>query len=384
VRKRIVPRFAGALTRPGASGAPIAAVRSRQVQAGGTVQFARACAGKMACGAIALLAACSDDSQPSDREHPIVTAPRIVARAGRSLVHLDEAALQRAGIRSEPVRRLAQPETLLAFATVVDLQPLIQLSASLQGAQAQLKTAQARLAASRAEYERERQLFDDQQTVSAARLQSSQAVFLADQAAQAAAQAQVEADRAAARLGWGPALAEGLGGEDPQRGALADDLLARRQLLLQVALNTDFTDDRPPTHGRVLLEGRDGPAIQLLSAAAHADPRLAGRSYLYRSPPDPALQPGASVRVGLATGRSVEGARIPASALVWWQGRAWVFIRSGTGDFERREIPVDRIDHASTLQANLDAGTEVVVQGAQVLLSEELRAQSSSTDVGGR
>jgi len=34
--------------------------------------------------------------------------------------------------------------------------------------------------------------------------------------------------------------------------------------------------------------------------------------------------------------------------------------------------------------ADLDAGTEVVVQGAQVLLSEELRAENFSTDVGGR
>jgi len=87
--------------------------------------------------------------------------------------------------------------------------------------------------------------------------------------------------------------------------------------------------------------------------------------------------------VRLATGRSVEAASIPASALVWWQGRAWVFIRAAGGDFERREVPVERLD-AGSLQANLAAGTEVVVQGAQALLSEELRAENYSTDVGGR
>ena len=84
----------------------------------------------------------------------------------------------------------------------------------------------------------------------------------------------------------------------------------------------------------------------------------------------------------LATGRSVEAASIPASALVWWQGRAWVFIRAAGGDFERREVPVERLD-AGSLQA-VAAGTEVVVQGAQALLSEELRAENYSTDVGGR
>jgi len=337
-----------------------------------------------ACGLVALLAACSDADQKADREHPIVTAPRIAVQNGRSVVHLDDAALRRAGIRTEAVRRGAQPETVRAFATAVDLQPLAQLSGAHQAATAQLKSAQAKLAASRAEYERARQLFEDQQNVSAAHLQSAQAAFLADQAALEAAQSQIDAVLANARLNWGPVLAGALAASDPQQRALVDDLLARRQLLLQVALPSDWASVAPPAQGQVLLEGRDGPAIYLVSAAAHADPRLAGRSFLYRAFPDASLLPGASVTVRLPTGRSVEAARIQASALVWWQGRAWVFVRTHAGDFERHEIAFDRASDAAALLADLDAGTEVVVQGAQVLLSEELRAENFSTDVGGR
>jgi len=122
---------------------------------------------------VVLLAACTDADKGANREHPIVTGPRIVAQNGRNAVRLDDAALQRAGIRTEPVRRGGQPETVRAFATVPDLQPLAHLSASLQAAGAQLKSAQAKLDASRAEYERERRLFDDEQNVSAAHLQPS-------------------------------------------------------------------------------------------------------------------------------------------------------------------------------------------------------------------
>jgi hypothetical protein len=179
-------------------------------------------------------------------------------------------------------------------------------------------------------------------------------------------------------------LAGALAASDPLQRALADDLLARRQLVLQVALPSDWANAAPPAQGQVLLDGRDGPAIYLVSPAAHADPRLAGRSFLYRSFPDASLLPGASVTVRLPTGRSVEAARIQSSALVWWQGRAWVFVRTREGDFERREIAFDRANDASSLLADLDAGTQVVVQGAQVLLSEELRAENFSTDVGGR
>jgi hypothetical protein len=343
--------------------------------------WARARAGAFAW--VALLAACSDSDQRVDREHPIVTAPRVVAQQGRNAIRLDEAALRRAGIRTEALRREAQPETVRTFATAVDLQPLAQMAASLQGAQAQLKSAQARLDASRAEYERERALFDNEQNVSAAHVQAAQAAFLADQAAVEGCRSQLDSIVAGARLAWGPALAAALAGPQSQR-ALADDLVAHRQLLLQVTLPADWNRPAAPTSGRVLLEGREGPAIELVSAAAHADPRLAGRSFLYRAPPDPALLPGASLAVSLPTGRRVEAARVPASAIVWWQGRAWVFLRGGTGDFERREIDFDRASDAGALLADLPGGSDVVVQGAQVLLSEELRAENFSTDVGGR
>jgi hypothetical protein len=320
----------------------------------------------------------------ADREHPIVTAPRIAVLDGRSVVRLDSAAAQRAGIRTESVRRGARPESMRAFATVSDLQPLAQLSASYATAMAQAQTAHAKLAASRAEYERSRQLFDDQQNVSATQLQSSQAAFLADQATLAAAQAQVDASLASVRLGWGSVLADALAGSDSRHPRLIDDLLARRQTLLQVTLPSGQATDRPPPRGRVVLEGGGGPPIEFLAPAAHADPRLSGRSFYYRGPPDAALLPGVNLMVQLPTGRSIDAALIPASALVWWQGRAWVFIRTRERDFARREISVDVASSDTDLLADLDPGTEVVVQGAQVLLSEELRAENFSTDVGGR
>ena len=349
----------------------------------GAGAFKNPCSRWAACGLIGLLVACSDGDQGADREHPIVTAPRVAVQNGRSVVHLDDAAIQRAGIRTEALHRSAQLETVRAFATVADLQPLAQSSAALQTATAQQKSAQAKVAASRAEYEREKRLFEDQQNVSAAHVQAAQAAFLADQAALEAAQAQVEAIVESARLNWGPVLAGTFAASDPPQRVLAEDLLARRQLLLQVTLPSDWAN-APPAQGQVVLDGREGPIMQLVSAAAHADPRLAGRSFLYRCLPDPALLPGASVAVRLPTGHSVEATRIPASALVWWQGRAWIFVQTRAGDFERHEIGFDRASDPTALSADLDAGTEVVIQGAQVLLSEELRAENFSTDVGGR
>jgi hypothetical protein len=326
----------------------------------------------------------SGSSEQADREHPIVTTPRIARQDGRTVVRLDPTALQQAGIRTEKVQRAAQPSTIGAFASVTDLQPLAQLSASTQAAEAQLAIAQAKLAASRAEYDRARRLFEDQQNVSAAQVQSSQSAFAADQAGVAAAQAQLDASRASARLDWGTELADALSTSDPRRRTLVENLLARRELLLEVALPPDVAGAPAPRQGEVMLDDQRAQPIRLVSPAVRANPRLTGRSYFYRTRPDPALLPGVTFAVQLQTGRRVEVASVPASALVWWQGRAWIFVRNETGDFERREVPADRAADSSILLVDLASGTEVVVQGAQVLLSEELRAENFSTDVGGR
>jgi hypothetical protein len=362
---------------------PAGSQRARRVIVGGAV------IGAVALGSSAWVwqgAAQRDSGSDSqaDREHPIVTAPRIAHQDGHTVVRLDPAALQRAGIRTEKLQRTAQPDTIDAFGTVADLQSLAHLSASMQTAQAQLAVAQAKLAASRAEFERAQRLFEDQQNVSAAQVQSSQAAFAADQASLTAAQAQIEASRASARLEWGVELADALSASDPNRRGLVEDLLARRELLLEVVLPPDAAGARTPAQGHVMLDDRRAQPIRLVSPAVRADPRLTGRSYFYRTRPDPALLPGATFAVQLETGRHVELASVPTSAMVWWQGRAWIFVRNEAGDFERREIPADRAADRSTLLADLASGTEVVVRGAQVLLSEELRAENFSTDVGGR
>jgi len=322
----------------------------------------------------------------ADREHPIVTVPRIASRDGRRVLRLDAEAVRRAGIRSEPLVPAPQAEAILAFATVVQIETLARRKSSLAVVEAQVQAGRARVAASEAEFERSRRLFEQDQDVSAGQLQAAQATYLADRASLAAAEAQSEAERTDTLLQWGPALGTALIDHDAAARGLVEQLLARRRVLLQVAVPEDFGPGPVPSQGRLLLDDRAGPILRYVSAAPRADPRLAGRVAYFSAPSSPALLPGASFRARLPTGRSFDAAQIPAAALVWWQGRAWVFTRSRSGgyDFERREIPFDRAEDRPVLEAPLEAGTELVVQGAQVLLSEELRAENFSTDVGGR
>ncbi len=84
----------------------------------------------------------------------------------------------------------------------------------------------------------------------------------------------------------------------------------------------------------------------------------------------------------LPQGKAVDGVLVPSAAIVWWQGRAWAYVRAGPDRFVRREIPTSLPapdGSGGYIVRDLPAGAEIVTQGAQALLSEEFRAQ---IDVG--
>ena len=87
-----------------------------------------------------------------------------------------------------------------------------------------------------------------------------------------------------------------------------------------------------------------------------------------------------NVRAYLTTGRSVDGYVIPSSAIVWWSGRAWVYLRVDDDSFTRREIPTDMpANHGGGFVVPIGAfgqtPPQIVIQAGQLLLSEEFRAQ---------
>jgi hypothetical protein len=67
---------------------------------------------------------------------------------------------------------------------------------------------------------------------------------------------------------------------------------------------------------------------------------------------------------------------VPESAVVWLQGKAWVYLRTGPETFVRREVTPDLAGpDGGYIVSGLAADTQVAVRGAQMLLSEEFRAQ---------
>jgi multidrug efflux pump subunit AcrA (membrane-fusion protein) len=180
------------------------------------------------------------------------------------------------------------------------------------------------------------------------------------------------------RQQWGEALAQWLMNSAPQ----LDRLVTARDVLLQITLPVGTRTDAPAPRARVQSPAGAFASATFICEAPHTDPRLQGRSFFYQADAhDSGLRPGMSVTAYLSAPSELAGVLVPQSAIVWWQGKAWLYLQRDAEHFERREIVLDTpVDGDWFVTERIQPGQRVVVAGAQLLLSEELRAQMGSAE----
>jgi hypothetical protein len=326
-------------------------------------------------GGLALIShAFVGQSNADDGDDESVANPptRVTMKNGMVVLTLNAADIQNAGIECSPLKPAPASETVLGFATVLDPTPLADLDAQYIDAEAQVKTASARLAISQAALQRAQVLYKDEQNVSIAQLQSAQSGFDADQSALAAARVHLDGVAGSARLAWGNELGAALIGHAP----LIDDLIARSNYLVKVTLPPGVVIAAPPRTAAATLYGGISVGLNYISLATFTDPKLQGVSYFYTAAARDEIMPGLNLDVTLSSPSAERGSVVPNSAVIWLEGQSWIYTRSDAKTFVRRRISPNRpASDDGYIVTDLQPGTEVVVHGAQMLLSEEFRAQ---------
>jgi len=288
---------------------------------------------------------------------------------GVAMVRVNVATQQRSGIAVQALVATARRGETTVYGQVLDLQPLIDLRARHDAAQAELVAAQAAAAVSRAEAERSRVLYEDQRNISLKAYQAAQASDRADEAKAKAAQLSVRSVEAGARQQFGQPLAAAA--FDP-RSSMFSRLLARQDVLVRVTVPPG-AGMQAPAAIEVQASGSKRISGSLVSPAAQINPGLAGSSFLYRV--STALPAGASVVAYLPTSTQLtEGVLVPSNAVVWYAGQPWVYVQEGAARFARRRLgPAEEVGGSYFATQGLRAGERVVTSGAGLLLSEEQR-----------
>jgi hypothetical protein len=78
-----------------------------------------------------------------------------------------------------------------------------------------------------------------------------------------------------------------------------------------------------------------------------------------------------------ANSNNIDGVTLPASAVVWYAGKPWVYKKQGEESFIRLPISIDNETNGGWFNRSekLASGDNLVVNGAQLLLSEEFKYQ---------
>ncbi len=312
----------------------------------------------------------------AERGQPIKPPLRVSLPArGEPVVTIDADAQKAIGLETMVPQAAPYQDQIRAYGTVLDLASLTTLNTNYVEAASQLRTAKAKLAASLPAYQRARELYA-KNFGNLVQVQASEAALVGDKAGVEAAESKVRTLAATAIQEWGPVVGRGLvAGAD-----LVTRLIEREEFLLQITVPPGQSLDPPPTASVEAGGSSRRAEIRYISPATRTDPKIQGLSFFYAAAADSGMLPGMNARAYLVSGKPVEGYVIPPSAIVWWSGRPWVYVRIEDNAFTRREIPTDMPvgrdgDFAVPVSAFAEPKPAIVVKGAQLLLSEEFRAQ---------
>jgi hypothetical protein len=117
-------------------------------------------------------------------------------------------------------------------------------------------------------------------------------------------------------------------------------------------------------------------SARYVSRAPQSDVSVPGRTYFYVVPAE-GFRAGMRVLGRLNLGGNLRtGVTVPAAAVVWHGGKAWAYVKEEDDLFVRKEVlSLDDLGDGFFATQNFGPGNQVVVSGAQLLLSEEMKLQ---------
>ena len=294
---------------------------------------------------------------------------------GRPVVRISAQSQKAAGIAVQTLKAASREAAFEVYGVVANLQPLAELRGRFLAATAEAKAARTALTAAESEFRRMEMLFRDDRNVSEQAVKSAEARYRAELVRQTAADQAAAGIRDAIRSAWG---------ETVTGWATNPDSLTIRSLLQQTAFLVQLVF--PYDHPRATLRGKVAVAPAMARENLHPasfvadspqiDPAFPGETYFY-------LVNGGGFRSGMRVaarigmgGAPVSGVIVPSAAVVWRAGKAWAYVRDDEQTFARFEVSTtDEMQGGWFNATGFDSGDEVVVSGAQLLLSEELKYQ---------
>lgn len=293
---------------------------------------------------------------------------QITVENGQTFITIDEPTQKRLGLSVATLASTTTRAQASLPGVVLAVQDLATARNNYIGAEAQLQKARVQAGVAAKEYARLKTLNADEQNISDKAVQAAEATMQSDQADVAAAEQQLNLQAAALRQEWGAPVTAWI----TEGSAQLQRVLNGEDELIQMTMPGDTTFAAPKTVA-LDLPGNVRRTANLVSPFPRLDPRIQGPSFLYVVSGRPGLPAGLTLVAHLPVGSALRGAVIPASAVVWSEGKAWVYTEVSPERFTRSPVPTDLpVDNGFFAAQGFTAGQKIVIVGAQALLSEEM------------
>jgi hypothetical protein len=270
-------------------------------------------------------------------------------------VALDEEERAKLGVELAAVRTATFQSSLDGPARVVDAQTVVAAMAELAKASAEARTSEVAL-------KRARDLYKADKTVSAETLEAAERQAASDQAQLAVAQAH-------ANLAFGAA--------PWQSAERREALLAALSSGATVLVSASFPSGLPAGRPAALALRRIGGGAERWTSTevwtGPSDPSVPGPALLALLTAPAGLSYGERLVASVATGASLDGTAVPASAIVLAGGEAWCYVQESDEALARRRVDLGRpLPEGYFQESGFKAGERVVVAGAGLLLAREI------------
>ena len=299
--------------------------------------------------------------------------------AGQSVIRLATEAQKLSGIETLTLKPASHYAEFTAYGKAINIQPLLALRNRYLLALTERSSAKAWFKQAEQNIKRQQDLYRD--GVSSKRnLQEQQAQWQSYKAQADATEFQDQAIIDEALINWGKELTNwALTSESDKLGAF----LSGRQTLLQITLPANKHLPASIQTMYIEVSGNRSKAnkAELISVAARTDTAAQGESYYFQTA-DKNIITGMNVTAWIPeANEQMTGVIIPKSALIWYLGKAFVYLKTTEETFCHRTLEHYSITADGYFISDaIRPGEQIVTKGAQMLLSEELRGQIPSED----
>ena len=313
-----------------------------------------------------LTSATGDDNGDDD------VSARVEMTGGILAVRLPDNVRQQAGIVTGLPERTEQIQEFHVFGKAIDIQPLLVFRSGYNTVLSGKKIAEAALLASQQEYERLRILHEEASNISERQLEEAKARWLTDSARVQAERQKMEDLRNEAMQNWNTEIVN-WAQEDAE---IFRRLRSHEEILVLVTMGGD--QQLPPGTEKIMLshsgDRETAQEAYYIAPATMTDSLIQGETYYFHTRAEN-LRVGMRLDVWVTEDKTLsQGVTIPASAVIWYVDKPWVYIQRDDDTFVRQVLTRYREGREGWfVEDETLADARIVLQGGQMLLSEEFR-----------